>query len=120
MVHLNLNEDHIRLVSFLNIDNDDDRYLRLDRKVMLSVQSHILDDVAMVLGLRDTAIEGTENDEDGSAYPDDVEQRMLDAYHYVSDNLYYIESLLHQRCTEGIQPGEYVARESDLIWEKKS
>lgn len=120
MVHLNLNEDHIKLVAFLDIDNDDDRYLRIDRKVMLSLQSHLLDDVAMVLGLGGMAIEGTENDEDGRAYPDDVEKRMLDAYQYVSENLYYIESLLHQRCFEGIQPGKYSARESDMIWKKDS
>jgi hypothetical protein len=78
-----------------------------------------LDDVAMILGLRDKAIKNTEEDADGAAYPDDVEKYMLDTYHYVSDNLYLIETLLHQKVMEGIKPNtEYKAKDSDLIWEE--
>ena len=73
----------------------------------------------MVLGLRDKVIKGTEEDADGGAYPDDVEKRMLDAYNYVKDNLFYIESLLHQMCMEGVKIGKYKAHDRDLIWEKE-
>ena len=117
ILHLNLTEDHLKLVRFLNIEDKDDDVLTINKKVMLTMQSHILDDVAMILGLRDKAIKGTEEDADGRAYPDDVEQYMLDVYHYVSDNLYLIETLLHQFVFEGVKVGEYRARDSELVWE---
>ena len=118
ILHLNLTEDHLKLVKFLNIEDKDDDVLTINKKVMLTMQTHLLDDVAMILGLRDKAIKGTEEDPDGAAYPDDVEKRMLDAYKYVSDNLYLIESLLHQRVFEGVQEGHYKCRDTDMIWEK--
>ena len=37
---------------------------------------------------------------------------------YGVDNLYLIESLLHQRLMEGVQPGHYKAKDNDMIWEK--
>jgi hypothetical protein len=117
ILHLNLTEDHLKLVRFLNVEDKDDYFLKINKKVMLTMQTHILDDVAMILGLRDKAIKGTEEDADGAAYPDDVEKYMLDTYHYVSDNLYLIESLLHQKVFEGIKAGHYKAKDSNLIWE---
>jgi len=120
MIHLNLTEDHLKLVRFLNVEDNDDDFITINKKVMLTMQTHILDDVAMILGLTDKAIKGTEEDPDGRAYPDDVEKYMLDTYKYVSDNMYYIETLLHQNVFTGIQPGEYKANDADLIWEKIS
>ena len=118
ILHLNLTEDHLKLVRFLNIEDKDDDVLTINKKVMLTMQTHILDDVAMILGLKDKVIKNTEESADGGAYPDDIEQYMLDTYNYVSDNLYLIESLLHQKVMEGIKPGKYKARDTDLIWEK--
>ena len=117
ILHLNLTEDHLKLVRFLNVEDKDDDFLKINKKVMLTMQTHILDDVAMILGLRDKAIKNTEEDADGAAYPDDVEKYMLYTYHYVSDNLYLIETLLHQHVFDGIKPGHYKAKDSDLIFE---
>ena len=117
ILHLNLTEDHLKLVRFLNIEDKDDDVLTINKKVMLTMQTHILDDVAMILGLKDKAIKNTEEDADGAAYPDDVEKYMLDTYHYVSDNLYLIETLLHQFVFEGVKVGEYRAKDSELVWE---
>ena len=117
ILHLCLTEDDLKLVRFFNIENDNDDYLKIDKNVMLTMQSHILDDVAMVLGLRDRAINGTEEDALGSAYPDEVEKYMLDTYNYVKDNMYLIETLLHQMVMKGIKPGHYKCKDSDLIWE---
>jgi hypothetical protein len=117
ILHLNLTEDHLKLVRFLNIEDKDDDVLTINKKVMLTMQTHILDDVAMILGLKDKAIKNTTEDADGAAYPDDVEKYMLDTYHYVSDNMFLIESLLHQRVMEGIQPGEYVCKDNEMVWE---
>lgn len=117
ILHLHLTEDHLKLVRFLNVEDKDDDFLKINKKVMLTMQTHILDDVAMILGLRDKAIKNTEEDADGAAYPDDVEKYMLDTYRYVSDNLYLIETLLHQKVFDGIKPGHYKAKDSDLIFE---
>ena len=61
----------------------------------------------------------TEEDADGAAYPDDVEQYMLDTYKYVSDNLYLIETLLHQHVMDGVKPTKYRCKDSDMIWEEE-
>lgn len=118
ILHLNLTEDHLKLVRFLNIENNDDDFLKIDKKVMLTMQTHILDDVAMILGLKDKVIKNTEDDADGGAYPDDVTEYMLNTYHYVSDNLYLIETLLHQMVMEGVKPGHYSCKDNELVWKK--
>jgi hypothetical protein len=121
ILHLNLTEDHLKLVRFLNIEDKDDDFLKINKKVMLTMQTHILDDVAMILGLRDKAIKNTEEDADGAAYPDDVEKYMLDTYHYVSDNLYLIETLLHQKVFDGIkQNTEYICKDNEMVWREKN
>lgn len=119
ILHLNLTEDHLKLVKFLNIEDNDDDVLTINKKVMLTMQTHLLDDVAMILGLRDKAIRNTEEDADGAAYPDDVEKYMLDTYKYVSDNLYLIETLLHQKVMEGVKPGTYMCKDNELVWTMK-
>lgn len=119
ILHLNLTEDHLKLIQFLNIEDIDDDFLRIDKNVMLTMQTHILDDIAMILGLRDKAIKNTEEDADGAAYPDDVEKYMLDTYRYVSDNLYLIETLIHQMVLVGLHPGEYIAKDNEMIWSEK-
>lgn len=116
-IHLNLTEDHLKLVRFFNIEDTHDEYLSINKEVMLTLQTHLLDDVAAILDLRDKAIPNTSNDAEGTAYPDEVEKYMLDTYNYVSDNIYYIETLLHQYVMEGIKPGHYKAKDNELIWE---
>lgn len=117
VLHLNLTEDHLKLVKFFEI-NDDNFYVQVPKNGILTMKNSILDDTALILGYKDKAIKGTIEDAEGAAYPDDVEKYLLDTYNYVKDNLYNIETLLHQRVTEGIQPGEYKAKSYDLIWEK--
>lgn len=117
IIKLTLTEDHLKLVRMFNIvDYEED--VSIDKTAMLTVMSHILDDIALVLGLRDKAISGTEESADGAAYPDDVEKYMLDTYNYVRDNMYNIETLLHQFAVDGVKPGTYKCKDSDLIWEK--
>ena len=116
ILQLNLTEDHLKLVRFLDIEDEDDDYLKINKHVMLSLQSHILDDVAMVLGMQDKAIEGTAEDPYGRAYPDEVEAYLLSTYNYVKDNLYLIETLIHQFVMEGVKPGTYECKATDLFW----
>lgn len=121
IITLKLTKDHLKLISMLDINDEDDNVLTINRKILLTQQSHLLDDVATVLGFKDKVIKGTEEDADGGAYPDDLETYMLETYKYVSDNLYYIETLLHQSVLQGgLSEGTYKAKDSDMIWEKVS
>ena len=116
VIHLFLTEDDLKLISLFNIESDDDDYLKINKNVMLMNQTHILDDVALVLGLKDRVIKGTEEDALGGAYPDEVEKYMLDTYNYVKKNMFLIETLLHQKVASGIKPGHYRCFDNDLIW----
>lgn len=118
VLHLHLTEDHLKLVKFFNIEDIDDDFLSINKKTMLTLQTHLLDDVSLILGLRDKAIPNRTEDADGMAFPDDVEQYMIDTYKYVSDNIYLIETLIHQRITEGVQPGDYHCSNRDMLWVK--
>ena len=121
IITLNLTKDHLKLLSMLDINDEDDNVLTINRKILMTQQSHLLDDVATVLGLKDKVIKGTEEDPDGGAYPDEIEKYMLDTYKYVSDNLYYIETLLHQFVLQGgISEGTFKTSDKDMIWKKVS
>ena len=107
----------MKLVKFLEIKDDWDG-VSIPKNGMLTVKNSILDDTALILGYKDKAIKGTTEDAEGAAYPDDVEKYLLDTYNYVKDNLYYIETLLHQYVMEGVCPGNYKAKSYELIWKK--
>lgn len=118
---LNLTKDHLRLIPFILINNDKDDVLEINKTTLFTIQSSILEDMSLLLGLRDKAIPKTENDANGRAFPDEVEKYMLDIYHYVIDNLYYIETLIHQFVVlGGLTEGTYVSDEKNIFWEKKS
>ena len=115
---LELTKDHLKLASFFYIENRE-KEVAINKFIMLSEQSHLLDDVSLILGLRDKAIPNTEEDADGMAFPDDIEKYMVDTYRYVSENMYWIETLIHQMILEGgVQPGIYECSDKVKIWKK--
>lgn len=104
---LTLTKDHLKLATCFFIEENSDT-LVINKKIMLSEQSHLLDDVSLILGLRGKAIPNTECDAEGMAFPDDLEQYMVDTYRYVSENLYWIELLIHQQILKGgVTEGTY-------------
>ena len=117
IIHLNLTEDHLKLVKFLDVRDNGDA-VEIPKDGMLTIKNSILDDTALILGYKDKAIKETMEDAEGAAYPDDTEKYLLDTYNYVKDNLYYIETLLHQFAIEGVKPGEYKCKDYELIWKK--
>lgn len=134
IIHLNLTEDHIKLIPLLFIQDDSVREVsitepenapiheccRIDKDHMYCLGSHLLEDISIALGLRDKAIANTAEAADGLAFPDDVEEYMLGIHKYLVDNLYHLETLIHQFVIKGgITAGEYVAKDNELIWKKK-
>ncbi len=118
---ITLTDEHIRLISFLHFEKDGKRnelFIDMNDPYELSGR---LQDIALVLGYRDKAIPGTETDPEGAAFPDDVEEHLLEVHHYVVENLYYIESLIHQMFfKEVITPGTYKCIDTEGIWEKEN
>ena len=116
---LTLTEDHLKLIPFILIKDEKDECLEIDRERMLILQTSLLEDVSLILGLRYKAIPNTEYAAEGRAFPEDVEQYMFDVYNYVRDNLYNIETLIHQFvCHGGITVGNYVYDEAASMWIK--
>lgn len=114
---ITLTDDHIKLIPFLLLEENDDDVV-INKKVCLSMQSHVLDDVSLILGLRDKAIPNTSEDADGMAFPDEIEEYMLDVYRYVTSNLLLIEEIIHQFVTRGgITAGTY-ERDEQSLWTK--
>lgn len=120
LIKIKLTEEHLKLIPFIYLQEEGDNEVKIDRTHLFCLGSHLMEDMAMILGYEDKAIEGTENDPEGRAYPDDVEEHMLGLYSYMRDNLFYVESLVHYYATKGgLTEGTYKCRANELLWEKE-
>lgn len=118
-VTLHLEEEHLKLIPFIRIKDENDENLEIDKVRMLTLQSTLTEDVSLILGWRGLAVPHTENDENGRAFPEEIEKKMMDIYNYVRENLYYIEILIHQFVVNGgITVGTYTCDSNALVWEK--
>lgn len=116
---LTLTKEHIQLISLIKFEDDFKGKFFIDKDDPYILPGR-LQDIALTLGYMDKAIPGTEEDPEGMAFPDDVEEHLLSVHHYVIDNLMLIESLIHQIVFNGgIEPGTYKCIDTELIWEKE-
>ena len=116
---LTFTKDHLKLIPFLFVQEDDNEDIKIEKNHLFNIGSHLLEDISIVLGLQDKSIKGTENDAEGRAFDDETEKYMLDVYNYLKDNIYYIETLIHQYVIDGgITEGTYRCLDNELIWEK--
>lgn len=115
---LTLTKEHITLIGVLNLKEDNNKfYIEKEDPYMLGGR---LEDLALILGYMDTAIPGTEDDAEGTAFPDDVEEHILGVHHYIVDNLHDIETLIHQFVFNGgLTPGTYKCIDTEEIWSKE-
>lgn len=115
---ITLTEDHLKLIPMFFVQEFGDNQVGVTKEQLFSLGSHLLEDMAIILGLTDKAIPNTKNDAEGTAYDDETEKYMLELFDYISDNLFYIESLIHQFvCIGGLNVGTYKCKEEDLIWD---
>ena len=121
MKKLILNEDHIKLLQYIAIEDIDDEYVGVRKEAPFYSKTTVLEDVSMYLGIRENSIEGTENDAEGRAFSEKDTDYMLDIYDYLTENIHDIETLIHQFVGKGgITPGTYVSSDYSDIWEKES
>lgn len=119
-IELNLTKDMLKLISMLRIEPTDN----YDNVTVLSeynIGSHLLEDMAIILGLTNKAIPNTKDDANGMAFDDETEKYLIDMHEYIKKNLLYIEMLIHQwiLMEQPLTPGKYIAKYSDLIFEKE-
>ena len=118
---ITLTKEHLKLIPFFYEQEEGDNKIVFDKTHLYNLGSHLLEDLAMILGYNDSAIKGTEEDPDGKAFPDEIEAHMLEVHNYIVDNFFYIESLIHFHVTRGgLTEGEYKCKDNELIWEKVS
>ena len=117
---LTLTQDHLKLINLIRFEDDyDNNKVSID-KVNPYILSGKLEDIAFALGLSNLAIPNTEEDENGAAFPDETEEYMLNVHHYIIDNIYDIEVLIHQMVLKGgITPGTYKCIDTEEIWERE-
>ena len=115
---IELTKDHVKLLHFLYWQIDGDNKIFVDRTHLFNLGSHLLEDMAMILGMEGTVIKGTEEDPEGRAFPDDVEEYLLGLHKYIADNLYYILSLMSS-FPGSLEAGSYKCKDNELIWTKE-
>jgi hypothetical protein len=119
IIKLELTNDHLKLIPFFYTQEVDDNLVGVDREIMFNMGSHLLEDMAIILGMEDKALKNSENDADGRAFDDETEEYLLSLFDYFNSNLYYIETLIHQFVVKGgLTVGTYQALDNELIWEK--
>ena len=114
-----LTEDHLKLINLIRFEDDyKNNKVSID-KINPYILSGKLEDIAFALGLSHLSIPNTEDDENGAAFPDETEEYMLGVHHYILDNIYDIEVLIHQMVLKGgITPGTYKCIDTEEIWER--
>ena len=117
---ITLTKEHLKLIPFFYLQEDGDDVVYVNKKYLYG-GTHLLEDLADILGYQDSYIKNTQDDADGKAFPNDIENHMLEVHNYIVDNFYYIESLIHFYATKGgLTEGTYKCRDNDLIWTKES
>lgn len=100
---------------------DESKTITIDSSHLYSVGFGLVEDIAMALGIYDKAIKGTEDDPEGRAFSEEDTERILSLHKYVVDNIYYIESLIHQYIVKGgLEVGTYRCKDNEMIFEKES
>lgn len=120
MIKIKITKEIIKLIPFFLIKNDEEKNcITISNDLQFNLGSHLLEDMAFILGKIDKAIPNTQNDADGRAFDDNTEEELLTIYNYIKDNLIYIEQIIHQYSVKGgVTEGVYEANPKDYIWLK--
>ena len=71
--------------------------------------TYLLEDMAMILGYFDQAIENSETLASGRRFPEELEQEMYSLYEYITENLEDIFTIVLSFINKGgVKPGSYV------------
>ena len=121
---LEITEDLLKVIPIIFLQEkvglNGEKNVYIDTSHIFSIGFGLMEDMAMALGIYDRAIKGTEDDPEGRAFSKEDTDYMLSLHKYVVDNIYYLESLIHQYIVKGgLEVGVYKAKDNMLIWEKE-
>jgi len=118
-IYVNLTEDHLKLIRNLNVQALTDETVGI-AKDNLYGGTYKYEQMALILGLADKAVPGTEEDmENGTLYEKEAQLYMVELDKYINENLLNIEEILHQFCLKGgLTVGKYVCKDYQHIWHR--
>lgn len=118
-IYVNLTEDHLKLIRNLNVQVLTDETVGI-AKDNLYGGTYKYEQMALILGLTDKAVPGTEEDmENGTLYEKEAQLYMVELDKYINENLLNIEEILHQFCLKGgLTVGKYVCKDYQHIWHR--
>lgn len=114
-ISLVFTEDIIKFIKLMKVQKFSDSKIGFDN-YGLYPESHLFDFMALVLGLQDHRIVGTEENPLGAEYDEEATERMHEIDAFIVENLEFIEEILHQFCDVGIKPGKYSCLAYQRIW----
>lgn len=119
---IEITEDLLKVIPIIYLQEKtgfENKTVTIDTSHIFSIGFGLIEDMAMALGIYDKAIKGTEEDPEGRAFSKEDTEYMLSLHKYIVDNIYYIESLIHQFVVKGgLEVGIYAAKDNELIWKK--
>lgn len=118
-IYVNLTEDHLKLIRNLNVQALTDETVGIEKDNLYG-GTYKYEQMALILGLTDKAVPGTEEDmETGTLYEKEAQLYMLELDKYIRENLLNIEEILHQFCLKGgLTVGKYVCKDYQHIWHR--
>ena len=121
---IEVTEDLLKVIPIIFLQEKvgfDNKTVYIDSSNIFSAGGmHLMEDMAMALGIYDRAIKGTEDDPEGKAFSEEDTEYMLSLHKYIVDNIYYIEALIHQYVVKGgLEVGTYACKDNEMIFEKK-
>lgn len=114
-ISLVFTEDIIKFIKLMKVQKFSDSKVGIDN-YGLYPESHLFDFMAIVLGLQDHVIKGTEENPLGAEYDEEAMEKMMEIDSFIVENLDSIEEILHQFCDVGIKPGKYSCLAYQRIW----
>ena len=114
-ISLVFTEDIIKLIKLLKVQKFSDSRVGIDN-YGLYPESHLFDFMALVLGLQDHRIPGTEENPLGAEYDEETTNYLHELDSFIVENLEFIEEIIHQFCEVGIRPGKYSCLVYNRIW----
>lgn len=116
---ITLTKEHISLLKLIKFE-DDEKFNTLSvNKEDPYILGGRLEDIAITLGYENSIMPGTEDDAEGAAFPDDIEEHLVGVHKYIVNNIRDIETIIHQFIDCGISPGTYKCIDTEEIWTKE-
>lgn len=118
IIKVELTQEILDFVKLFKIEQFNDNQIGIDN-FALYPSSHLFDFMALILGLEEHRIEGTEEKPMGAEYDEETMNKLIELDEYIVGNLVYIEEIIHQFCDRGVKPGTYTCLAYNRIWKYK-